>query len=67
MLFRSSFPRPRQKKGLTIDSSLPAEERIKAMMAGGVSQRESHIIEGSPQIIGDRLAKYLESQKIFRG
>lgn len=42
-----------------IDSSLPARERIKLMMSGGVHNKESNIIGGSPQGIANRLVNYL--------
>lgn len=59
-------PRSRLKKGITIDSSLPAEERIKMLMAGGVSRKESNIIEGAPEEIAHKLVTYLINSNIIR-
>jgi electron transfer flavoprotein beta subunit len=60
-----ALPRPRLKKGFTIDSSLPPKERIKLLMTGGVSYKEDNIIEGSPEAIANRLVSYLMTNKII--
>jgi electron transfer flavoprotein beta subunit len=60
-----ALPRPRLKKGITIDSSLPPKERIKLLMTGGVSYKEGNIIEGSPEEIADRLVSYFMSNNII--
>ena len=46
-------------------SRTPWQERIKLLMVGGVSQRGSNILEGSPQDVADRLAEYLASQNLI--
>jgi len=61
-----TLPRPRTKKGIIIDSSLTPEERIKILVSGGVSQRESNIIDGTPEEIADKLVKYLISNNIIK-
>lgn len=42
-----SSPKPRPKKILAPDSSLSAADRIRAIMAGGVAERQSDILKGA--------------------
>lgn len=58
-------PKPRQRKMAIPDSSLSAEDRIKAMLGGGTKQKESDIEEGSPDQLADSIMKFLHSLGIF--
>jgi alkanesulfonate monooxygenase SsuD/methylene tetrahydromethanopterin reductase-like flavin-dependent oxidoreductase (luciferase family) len=41
-------------------SDLPAEERWMMAISGGVRERQSALIEGSPDELAERLVRYLE-------
>lgn len=53
-------PKPRLKKGFTIDSSLSAEERIRMLMTGGISQKKTNLLEGSKENLVRQLWEYLK-------
>jgi electron transfer flavoprotein beta subunit len=59
-----SQPRPRLKKGFTIDSSLEASERINLILSGGFQKKE-RIIEKRPRESASELIKFLIDNKII--
>lgn len=53
-------PKPRKQEGFTIDSRLPAAERIRLILSGGVKEKRGEIIqERNPDRIAERVTKYL--------
>lgn len=52
-------PRPRPKRIFTPSSDLPAEERIKLLLLGGVKQKQAEVVEGSVELVADQLTKFL--------
>jgi electron transfer flavoprotein beta subunit len=61
-----SIPKPRPKKLFTPDSNLPAAERMRLIMSGGIAARKTDILQGSPQEIAANLLKYLKQEKIIQ-
>ncbi len=59
-----SPPRPRPKKIFTPDSDLPAAERIKQIMSGGLAQRHSDILEGTSREVAVALVNQLRQRKL---
>jgi electron transfer flavoprotein beta subunit len=59
-----SLPKPRPKKVFTPDSSLSAEERLRLVISGGVTQKQSDILEGDRGKIADTVVQFL-SEKEF--
>jgi electron transfer flavoprotein alpha/beta subunit len=59
-----SPPRPRPKKVFTPDSGLSAAERMKQVISGGLVQRHSHHLEGSPREMAAALVSQLRKRKI---
>jgi len=60
-----STPKPRPKKVFTPDSSLPAEERLRLIMSGGVTQKQGDMLEGDPAKIASTVVQYLTEKKIL--
>lgn len=54
-----SLPRPRPKKGFSIDFGLSADQRMELLMSGGVRQGKSDLLEGKPVDLARRLADIL--------
>ena len=62
-----SQPKPRLKKGFTIDSSLPASERIGLILSGGGSKREKmRIMEKSPEESALALFNFLSEKDLLQ-
>jgi len=59
-----STPKPRPKKVFTPDSSLTAEERLRLIMSGGITQKQGDKLEGDPQNIASSVVNYLIEKKI---
>jgi len=59
-----SQPKPRLKKGFTIDSSLPADERMNLILSGGFKKKEQ-IIEKKPRELAFELMKFLVDNRII--
>lgn len=55
-------PRPRPKKTMTLDSSLSAEDRLKMLLSGGMSQKKGDLWEGTPQELARRLVDHLRRE-----
>jgi len=59
-------PRPRPKKIITPSSNLPAMERIRLLMSGGISDKKSsEIIEDSAEVAASRIIDFLYQEKII--
>ncbi len=59
-----SYPKPRPKKIFTPDSHLSAEERLRLVISGGVTQKQSDMLEGDPNKIAKTVVRFL-SEKQF--
>jgi electron transfer flavoprotein beta subunit len=60
-----STPKPRPKKVFTPDSSLPAEERLRLIMSGGVIQKQGDMLVGDPAKIASIVVQSLSERKIL--
>jgi electron transfer flavoprotein beta subunit len=56
--------RPRAKKLFSPDSSLPAAERMRLVMSGGMTSKSSELLEGQPDDIALRLVQFLQQHKV---
>jgi electron transfer flavoprotein beta subunit len=63
---RLSILRPKPKKMFRPDSNLSAEERIKLIMSGGLVERKSHSLKGSPQELAEQFINFLEENRIIK-
>lgn len=59
---RRSPPRPRPKKTFNLDTSLTAEQRMEAMMSGGLKQSRSDLIEGTPGELAGKLVSLFKEK-----
>jgi len=66
-LVRWSLPRPRPKKGLSIDSGLSADQRMELLMSGGLRQAKTEILEGEPGQLARTLADMLSQRLHLKG
>jgi electron transfer flavoprotein beta subunit len=57
-----AMPRPRPKKVFTPDSRLSAEERLRLIMSGGITQKQSDVFEGDPGKIADSVVQFLREK-----
>ena len=64
-VIRVSPPRPRPKKIFTPDSSLPAAERMRLILTGGIAEKKGDLLEGPPEDIASKLVSYLKQQKLL--
>lgn len=60
-----SLPKPRPKKVFTPDSSLSAEERLRLIMSGGVTQKQGDLLEGDPGKIASNVVQFLSEKKML--
>lgn len=60
-----SRPKQRPKKPFTPDSNLSAAERTRLLMTGGVSQKQTNLLEGQPDYIASNFVRFLSEQKII--
>jgi electron transfer flavoprotein beta subunit len=60
------FPRPALRKTPTIDSSLPAFDRILQLLAGGIARRKGLVLEGSDEELAERLFELLKAEGVLR-
>ena len=59
-------PKPRQQDGFTIDSRLPAAERIRLLLSGGVREKKGEIIRGkTPDQIAETVKDYLSDRGLI--
>ena len=54
-----STPKPRPKKTFTPDSSLSAQERMKLIISGGITEKKTDLIEGSPKELGYKFIEFI--------
>jgi electron transfer flavoprotein beta subunit len=59
-----STPKPRPKKVFTPDSNLPAEERLRLIMSGGVTQKQGDTFEGDPAKIASSVMQFFTEKNI---
>jgi len=62
----TSSPRPRPKKVFTPDSSLPAAERMRLIMGGGLQKKQSEFVEGNPEKLAKTILDHLIQRRIVR-
>jgi electron transfer flavoprotein beta subunit len=60
-----SPPKPRPKKVFTPDSHLSAEERLRLIMSGGVTQKQGDLLEGDPGKIASSVVQFLSEKKLL--
>lgn len=60
-----SLPKPRPKKVFTPDSQLSAQERMRLIMSGGVTQKQGDLIRGNPKEIAAKVVQFLKSKKLL--
>lgn len=60
-----SPPKPKLKKVFTPSSDLSAEERIAALMSGGMTQKKSEFLEGNPDSVASTLLKFMQDEKFL--
>ena len=58
-----SMPKPRQTKLLKMDASLSAEDRLNALMTGGIAEKSGGmVLDGEPEAIAEKLIDILAQQ-----
>jgi hypothetical protein len=60
-----SFPRPRPRV-VPLDSSLPAFDRILALLQGGISRRRGEILQGNIDEQVNQLFEMLLKEKVIK-
>lgn len=63
LLTRTAIPvttRPR-----TPDPQLSAEQRLRSILAGGMSRKQGEVIMGSPEQLADRIIQFLRSEQVM--
>jgi len=57
--------KPRPKKIFTPDSNLPAAERMRLIMSGGIAERKGGLLEGEPAELASKLIQFLRQEKLL--
>jgi len=60
-----SFPKPRPRNIVLPDSNLPVHERLDFIMSGGISDKESELLEGDPKKIASKVVDLLFKEKVI--
>lgn len=60
-----SLPKPRPKKIFTPDSHLSAEERLRLVISGGITQKQSDVLEGDLGKISSTVVQFLSEKKFL--
>jgi len=60
-----SLPKPRPKKPFTPDSNLPAAERMRLIMSGGITQKQGNLLQGDLDYIASSVVQFLIEQKLL--
>lgn len=60
-----SLPKPRPKKVFTPDSSLSAEERLRLVISGGITQKQANVLQGDGNKITATVVQFLREKKFF--
>jgi electron transfer flavoprotein beta subunit len=58
-------PKPRPKKIFTPDSQLSADERMRLIMSGGVTQKQSDVLKGDPKNVASTIIQFLNEKKFL--
>lgn len=66
MISNFSISRPKPKKIFTPDSSLPAEERIKSILSGGLIEKKSRFQKGSSHELAQQFINFLKEKRIIK-
>lgn len=61
-----SVPKPRPKKVFTPDSHLSAEERLSLIISGGITQKNSDVLEGNPENIASTVVQFFTEKNFIR-
>ena len=64
-IVKLSVSKPRPKRLFTPDSSLPAAERIRLIMSGGMTEKKDNLLEGDPAELVSDLVQFLRQAKIL--
>jgi len=59
-------PRPRPRRVITPDSSLPAFYRVLKLLEGGISKRQGKMLDGSTEELADQLFELLIDEGVIR-
>jgi electron transfer flavoprotein beta subunit len=62
-----SPPKRRPKRVFTPDASLSASERLHLIMSGGVTQKQSDVLEGAPESIASTVVSFFNEKKLLSG
>jgi len=65
-ILQISASKPRPRRIFTPDSNLPAAERIRLVMHGGVTEKKENRLEGGPEETIPDLIHFLRQKKIIR-
>jgi electron transfer flavoprotein beta subunit len=60
-----SLPKPRPKKVFTPDSSLSAEERLRLVISGGITQKQGNVLQGDRDKIAAIVVQFFSEKKFF--
>lgn len=60
-----SPPRPKPKKLFTPDSKLPANERMRLIMSGGMADKKSDLLNGKPEDVAKKIMEILIQEKMI--
>jgi electron transfer flavoprotein alpha/beta subunit len=60
-----SAPKPRPKRVFTPNSHLPAEERLRLIISGGVMPKHSDVLKGDPENIASTVVQFLKVKKFI--
>jgi electron transfer flavoprotein beta subunit len=60
-----SPPRPKPFRLFTPDSGLSASERLRLIMSGGITEKKSDLLEGTPEEVSDKIMEVLIQEKII--
>lgn len=61
-----SYPRPRAKRVTTPDSSLPVTERLDFILGGGLSEKQSNVLDGSTDEAIHRVTQLLTEEGVIQ-
>ena len=60
-----ALPKPRPKKVFTPDASLSAQERMRLIISGGVTQKQSDVLEGDPAQVARTVVQFLKEKNFL--
>jgi electron transfer flavoprotein beta subunit len=63
---RLSISRPRPKRIFTPDSNLTPGEKIKLIMSGGLVEKKSNSLKGSPYELAEQFINFIEENRIIK-